>query len=88
MCDPDASHARQARGAGEAGAERDPADMLSPTGEPGAKIDGVAGRKGKKAPRADGQGASGQPVDILSVIRPDPEAELFSDGVQPRFLML
>jgi len=62
-------------------ADREPADMVTRKGQPGAQIPAVEGLTGKKAGRAAGAGAAGEPAEGLSKFRQDPESELHDSGV-------
>ena len=81
----DGRKTRAARGAEGGGGQRDPADLLTRSRDPGATIGGDApvGHKPGKGMGADGRGATGDPVDMLTALRPDPDAELLDGGVPP-----
>jgi len=64
-------------------ADREPTDMVTRKGQPGAEVPAVEGKKGKKAARSDAQDASRDPADMMSKFRPEPEVELLDDGVLP-----
>ena len=79
----DGHRARGAPGGAGGGGQHDPADMLSWSREPDAAPGGDApqGRKARKGPSQDSKGAPGEAVDMMSMIRPDPNAELLGSGV-------
>lgn len=48
---------------------------------PGAMLPIMEGQSDKKAGRAGGVGAVGEPVEVLSQFRQDPDAERIDSGV-------
>ena len=77
----DTRRSRQAPAGAERDADREPADMVTRMGQPGADVPATDAKKGKKATRGDAKDASREPADMMSKFRPDPEVELLDDGV-------
>jgi len=57
--------------------------MVSRTADPTADVAPVEGKRGKKAARAAGAATAGEGTELLSKLRPEPEAELLSRFADP-----